>query len=375
MSGTTAHLVAFGVPWTLDLSHLAAEDRYEVHRRWERCRADVLDADPELTPQTTPVSPGSSAYDLSRHITRRSIDQQLGRLLLLHAAGLADPTSGATLGLIAPSGTGKTTSARILGHRFGYVTDETLAVRDDLAVVPYPKPLSVIEEGHPEFKRELSATDHGLLPTPRDPRLGGTVLLHRDPTLLRPGLEPAPLLDAVTQVIPQTSGLAWMSRPLVRLATALTAGAGVHTLHYAEIGQCGDLLERLLDPGSDGVTAERDWAAVSPPPGAMLPAPGSGPVSNPATSLPDGTRLVRAPWTDALAVDGEVLVLIGSTPLRLAGVGAIVWTCADQPVTVETATAHVVDALGPNPSDADLVAAAALELVRVGVLVPAEGPA
>src|SRR4051794_21543545 len=56
---------------------------------------------------------------LSSRVTLAAIEQQAGRLWMLHGAALADPQSGASVALVAPSGTGKSTASRTLGRRFG----------------------------------------------------------------------------------------------------------------------------------------------------------------------------------------------------------------------------------------------------------------
>ena len=57
-----------------------------------------------------------------------------------------DPAYGArVVGVVAASGTGKTTFCTRLAAGWRYLTDETLAVDPaTLVVLPYPKPLSVV---------------------------------------------------------------------------------------------------------------------------------------------------------------------------------------------------------------------------------------
>ena len=73
--------------------------------------------------------------------------QQLvgGSKVLLHAAAIGDPATKRAITLVGASGSGKTTASRYLGQRLAYLTDETTIIkRTTGAVVPYPKPLSVI---------------------------------------------------------------------------------------------------------------------------------------------------------------------------------------------------------------------------------------
>ncbi|MGO7984161.1 hypothetical protein ACC691_40715, partial [Rhizobium johnstonii] len=63
---------------------------------------------------------------LSAAITRFVITANAGRLLMFHASGLDAGGDGtrSVIAFVAPSGTGKTTIARVLGQSYGYVSDE-----------------------------------------------------------------------------------------------------------------------------------------------------------------------------------------------------------------------------------------------------------
>ena len=79
---------------------------------------------------------------------------------------------------VAPSGTGKTTLACLLGRSFGYLTDETVGIDPPSGrILPYPKPLSV--RISPEKRRELSADELGLRAVPADPTVARLVVLLR----------------------------------------------------------------------------------------------------------------------------------------------------------------------------------------------------
>ena len=86
-------------------------------------------------------------------------------------------------------------------------------------------------------------------------------------------------------------------------------------------------------------------------------------------------RVVRAPWSDAIACDGEVLVLAGARPLRLAAPGAVVWRAAREPVTVAELTATVVAKLGKHPEADRIVGEAVAELIDHGALQRVASPA
>src|SRR5690606_11574012 len=133
------------------------------------------------------------------------IAARTGELLMLHAAALAHPKTGATAVFVAPGNTGKTTLCRALGPSRSYVTDETVGVRRDGAVVAYPKPLSLRRPDGVGIKDEAAPGDVGL-PRPRVQLwLAGIVLLRRDPDEVGvPVVEELPLLDAVLALTPES---------------------------------------------------------------------------------------------------------------------------------------------------------------------------
>ena len=103
--------------------------------------------------------------------------------------------------------------------------------------------------------------------------------------------------EAVGALVGQSSSLARLEAPLLRLERLLGAIGGVHRLEYAEILDAAPLLEELL--------------ATSPAPAAET-----------------RSRVFAAPVRDALAVDDGVAVLLGDRIVHLAGVGVEVWRAA-----------------------------------------------
>lgn len=72
----------------------------------------------------------------------RQVIERARHLLVLHAAGAS--TGDATIVLPAPMESGKTTLvAGLSGRGLAYLSDEAIAVADDLSVHGYPKPLSI----------------------------------------------------------------------------------------------------------------------------------------------------------------------------------------------------------------------------------------
>lgn len=181
---------------------------------------------------------------ISNRVTAAAVEHQAGRLWMLHAAGLADPVTGATVALVGPSGTGKSTAARLLGRRFGYVTDETTAVAHDLRIHGYAKPLSVVRPGT-GIKDQLAPDGIGLVPAPPVPTLRAVLVLRRDGTR-EVGLERLRTSMALAALAPETSYLARLPRPLSFVAGIIERTAGVFEAHYAEAADLEPVVTDLV---------------------------------------------------------------------------------------------------------------------------------
>ena len=227
-------LDAIGAPVSLLIDGNGSEQLAQaVRSAWENCLRDTadaapsrvvrvfLDSDPERVAAATDdeTIAGSDEHVvmewLTARVTLEGIESQHGRLWMLHACGLADPASGATIVLVRPSGTGKTTAARILGRMFGYVSDETVAIDPDGSIVAYPKPLSLIEGGS-QPKRQRSPRELGLVEAPRQPWLAAVAMLDRrdrggDSAVQAPAVTALRTVDALPALAAQTSAL---QRPL-----------------------------------------------------------------------------------------------------------------------------------------------------------------
>lgn len=179
--------------------------------------------------------------EVSTRVTQRCLEQKVGTAWLLHACALADPESGATVVLVAPSGTGKTTAALTLGRHLAYLTDETAVVGLDGRMVPFAKPLSLLVDGR-RPKRQVSPAELGLLPAPPQAHLVAVALLRRDPEVEGVRVEPVPTVEALPQLAEQTSSLHLLERPLHTVADLVGARGGVRRLVYAE---AADLLPVL----------------------------------------------------------------------------------------------------------------------------------
>lgn len=295
---------------------------------------------------------------LTSMVTIDSILAQPTPRLLLHASAVAD-LDGRVVGFVGPSGAGKTTIARALGAHYGYVTDETLAVTaDDLAVHPYPKPLSLVSAGEP--KRQCSPAELGLQPLPEAAlRLHRLVVIERDSSLgdAPAHVEPLAISDAILAMVPQSSRFDALALPLATLAGVIEATGGALRVRYGEAARLVELVPGLLD-GSDAVP-ER---AVS-----------AGVVTRPGASVPRGSWRVRAgvEWRTDSA--GRTLVYSHGELHELGGVAPVLWDAllaAGGAASVE----HLVDAAvavfgAPPAGDArDRVVSAMETLADSGVV-------
>lgn len=184
-------------------------------------------------------------HNLSPAVTREIIGAQAGRLIMLHAAALADPRTGAAAVLVAPSGTGKTTAAMTLGRTFAYLTDETAGITEGGEVLAYRKPLSVIES--PLFKTQTAPSGMGLITEATAGRLAALYILERDPNHHGfPDVVALGTIDALAELAPEVSFLGRFDRPLHRLADVLHRAGGAKRVTYREAQDLAPLLIRDL---------------------------------------------------------------------------------------------------------------------------------
>src|SRR4051794_4816552 len=224
---------------------------------------DVCVDENPSTPTASPEAGWITAPDvvtamdrLTSAVTGALITRRAGSLLMLHACGLADPRTGATVALVAPSGTGKTTLARTLGTAWGYVSDETVALDADGTVLPYPKPLSCVISPEMEAKAQVGPDECGLLSTnDRDLYVTAVLLLERRPDAPRiPAVDAVPTVHALAALAPETSYFTRLRRPLGTLAGILNSTGGLRRVTYAEASDLSGTVAALLsDRGARGV--------------------------------------------------------------------------------------------------------------------------
>lgn len=180
-------------------------------------------------------------------VTYALIQAQIGNLLLLHACALSNPDTGRGLVCVAAGGTGKTTLTRTFGTRYGYLTDETVAIDGD-RILPYPKPLSVREPGAPT-KSEHAPDALGLrAPAPgTETTVGRLVLLDRDDTHAgAPEVTELGLFDAIAGLAEQSSSLYRLPHALHACRDLIDATGPVLSVRYREAASLQPLVADLI---------------------------------------------------------------------------------------------------------------------------------
>lgn len=295
------------------------------------------------------------AEKLASRLTDAAILDNAGEMTMLHACGVADPASGAVVALVARPGAGKTTAAYVLARTYGYVTDETVAVAWDGSVVPYPRPLSVKRQaGGP--MRQVGPDELGLQTVPAMPFIQSIVLLDRVPGPTVPMLERAPLADAVLALIPDSSSQAEVVEPLQSLCRLIESVGGAWQVTYSEAADLPAAVEPLFQ--------------VQPPSGETWD-PAAAQDNQPGP-FPAGS-IRRCVPKDAVAIGGDLLVMLEDQIVRLSGIGPAIWEACARPTQLEQVAAHVAAVHGAPEGCQDAVAAAVEQLLAKSVLEGAGG--
>lgn len=349
LAGPTLDLEILGTHFRLLAHHPSTRDA--LAQQWRRCLVAPAPDAVEVEVGDEPGFDEGDGYGLASQLTLQAIGRAMGTRLMLHAAGLASET-GEVIALVAPSGTGKTTAVRTLcTTAFGYVTDETVSVGEELDVLPFAKPLSLVgDDAAPYVKTQHGPDDLGLLPAPPDLRLVRLVLLDRHETPTAPSLTPVGLLEGLLDLMQQVSGLALLPDPLQLLCRTAERCGGIQRLSYDDIRSTSALLT-----GSLRASAEGPDGAVVDPGDAWQP---WRPTGRPAH------------WTDAVTIGGEALVLIDNQPVRLGPLGRTVLEVLLTGGDEATALAAATRDHGPHPEAAALVAEA-VQAARAADLLPA----
>ncbi len=225
-------------------------------RAWSRC---IVGGVGSRTAEPLEVHAPAQASDtqlmlalqlLTQEVTRRLISAQIGRLLMMHAGAVSHPVTGESLVFVAPGGTGKTTLTHVLGRHYGYLTDETVGIDGTGRIHPYPKPLSLRVPGA-AVKNEAAPDDLGLLPVHPKPTVKRVIVLRRPiGHVSGPIVEELSTLDAVEAILPETSSLARLPRPLRTLADLTERCGPILRCSYAEADDLVALTAALIGEAS-----------------------------------------------------------------------------------------------------------------------------
>ncbi|WP_426623001.1 PqqD family peptide modification chaperone [Leifsonia sp. McL0607] len=295
---------------------------------------------------------------LRQTINRRAIESRRKELLMLHAAGLADPETGDVIALIGPSGAGKTTVASTLGTVLGYVSDETVAVDAAGRVHPFPKPLA-IKQRHTLRKRIAGPDALGLMEVHTPLRLTRLALLDRREERVAPTVTTRGLEEVADLLIEQTSYFASLPRALQRLDALVRVSGGVHVIRYHHAADLVEPVSELL---------RRPAVHLSP----VEVADVSGSAADSGTLLPGSYG--RAEIDDWIEVGGEVLVLSDGRISRLSQLGSLLWMALRTPLPVEELVARAEAAFGPAPDDAARITVHMLDDLTAAGLVRVVNP-
>jgi len=310
------------------------------------------------------IRPGpGAAYEVSGLLTRRVIENLIGRRILLHAGAVDHPRHG-TLLLVGPSGAGKSTATSVLARGAGYLSDE-LGILDPetFAVTGFPKPVSRVEPGTPGLgKRDLSLASLGLSAQASAAAPAQVLLLRRmkdagadapgvAPSTVEPGEDAAvraPLHEALVALAEQSSSL-WRVEGggLQRIAELLTRCGGALALRYRE----AESITTLLDQAPPG--EEEPWMPIVAAAGRGGPRPGE-------------VRVI--PFADAVATADGTVVLTAGQVVHLPGLLGLVWQllCESGGLDVAALEAEVAEQIGPHPRGRELVEDAIEQLVSAG---------
>lgn len=283
-----------------------------------------------------------------------------GEGVLLSGFALADRTGGVTL--VAGLRTPEVIDALLTLARedFGYVSGDVIGVLDDGTVVPFPQPVTRSASAVTPGEWTLRGPDDlGLQPCADSLRLAGILVLEQaQEQETEPGpavvVEPLDLMDALAVAAPLLRPDLTLERPLQRLCAVL-AGAqrATRIVFPPEPGGVAAILREAL---AGTLAPSGEWSAVA-----------DRPANEMAWGLRD-SRVRQMPWTDAVTVDDDALVLSAGVPLRLSGLGRTIWSTALDGASLEQVTEAAIAEHGAHPDAAALVAAGVKELAGSGAL-------
>lgn len=275
--------------------------------------------------------------------------------LLLEAFGVADAEG--RVALVVGRGVRERVAALLHLCRgdLSYVGTDLVAIAPDGAVLACPKPVVLPKGSDGEPRATSRGPDAlGLRRPVASLSVARIVLLEpREDGPEPPDIEGAPLTDALAALAPLVAAWRAPENPLQELARLVDRCGGAHVMVYRQGADVADSLRAVLGAPAAGT---EDWAVVTDRPANAM-----------AWGLRDG-RVRQKPVVDAIASDGEVMVLVDRAPMRLGPLGATIWRRSISGATDDDLEAAAVAEHGPHPQAGDLVRAGVVELSTAGVV-------
>jgi len=345
---------ALGIPIRIDVDGLPPVDCDRLAEAWSGARSTSGERPVDTVAPRPHFHFDETIADLTTQVTLAALSAQRGRLWMVHAGAVADENGRVVL-FSGRSGMGKTTLMSRLAREYAYVTDESVGVTVDGLVLPYRKPLSIIDDVG-RAKRQVSPTSLGLRELPSAPlRLHAIVVLDRDESAPAAQVDPLDLADAVGAIAPQCSYLSELEAPLRTLMAHIESVGGALRLHYREGDDALPLLRRLL------ASPRRSPVATVE----QLPIEGRS----------AGTGFVRTPILDAVRIADDRIALLrrtadGATTVHIVdGVGPALWQAANGVSFDELVAAAVRRHGAPVNGDVSGAVRSAVESLRVAGLL------
>lgn len=321
--------MALGVPIAISfLEQTPSTVRQAVNKAWTDALAP--EGTKPLASVTVPVQDQDQALqNLSTLVTYKALRYHRGEQQLFHAAGLAH-SDGRVVAFVGRSGAGKTTLSQQLGQFYGYVSDETIAVGEDLTIQPYRKPLSIVRPGQP--KEQIAPSTLGLKDLPAAPLvLNKLILLQREPDRVDYKIEPVPLVEALQGLLQQMSFTQAFPHPVRGLAHLGEKLGGYLRLRYGNDTDLAPAFEEILS-----------WPTLVPEPWHSLP-----------PQHPTNQHKYRLDNViDALVTNREMVVFSNDSTVRiLDGIGPAVYQCLHKGYSLQATVSEVVGKYGPPPGE------------------------
>lgn len=348
-------VAAVGATIEIDVSSRSKEFQQRALEAWKGALS-LPEARPDVVVVVDQELDDNAALArLSTEVTIAALSRRRGQQLwMLHAAGLAD-ASGRVVVLSGPSGAGKTTAAQHLARRYAYISDETIGLSADGGVVPYRKPLSLIEPGVRHKSQKAPSSIGSGLSVPERLQAAKIVVLDRQGERERPPtVEPLGTIEALELLAPQTSYLSEGQAPLRLMCALLEGTGGAVRLRYRDVSEIDEVIDSLFR------------TAYSPQ--------GLAPKSTHkyAGRRREGEIIIRAEVVDEIDIADHTALLLrtptGGKISVLAGIGPAIWGAASGR-SLEEITDQVTAIHGAPENAASLVATAVESLIRDGLLI------